>query len=40
MPLTTIPGAAVLYCVPPRVVLAWPEKDFPNNATRWEFSPL
>jgi len=27
----------VLYSVRPRVVLAWTEKDFPNNATRWEF---
>jgi hypothetical protein len=40
MPLTTIPGETVLYCVRPRVVLAWTEKDFPNNATRWAFSPL
>jgi nitroimidazol reductase NimA-like FMN-containing flavoprotein (pyridoxamine 5'-phosphate oxidase superfamily) len=40
MPLTTIPGETVFYCVRPRVVLAWTEKDFPNNATRWEFSPL
>lgn len=39
MPLTTIPGETVLYCVRPCVVLAWTEKDFPNNATRWEFSP-
>jgi len=28
----------VLYSVRPRVVLAWTEKDFPNNATRWEFN--
>ena len=27
----------VLYSVRPRVVLAWTEKDFPNNATRWQF---
>jgi hypothetical protein len=39
MPLTTIPGETVLYGVCPRVVLAWTEKDFPNNATRWEFAP-
>lgn len=29
----------VLYSVRPRVVLAWTEKDFPNNATRWQFDP-
>jgi hypothetical protein len=27
----------VLYSVYPRVVLAWTEKYFPNNATRWQF---
>jgi len=27
----------VIYSVRPRVVLAWTEKDFPNNATRWQF---
>jgi hypothetical protein len=27
----------VLYSIRPRVVLAWTEKDFPNNATRWQF---
>jgi hypothetical protein len=27
----------VVYSVRPRVVLAWTEKDFPNNATRWKF---
>ena len=36
MPLMTAPEV-VLYSVRPRVVLAWTEKDFPNNATRWEF---
>jgi general stress protein 26 len=36
MPMTVMPEA-VLYSVRPRVVLAWTEKDFPNNATRWEF---
>jgi len=36
MPLVVEPGA-VLYGVRPRVVLSWTEKDFPNNATRWEF---
>jgi hypothetical protein len=25
-----------VYRVRPRVVLAWTEKDFPNNATRWQ----
>jgi hypothetical protein len=29
-----------LYSVRPRVVLAWTEKDFPNNATRWEFDTV
>lgn len=36
MPLMVMPEA-VLYSVRPRVVLAWTEKDFPNNGTRWEF---
>lgn len=34
MPLMVMPGS-VIYSVRPRVVLAWTEKDFPNNATRW-----
>ena len=37
MPLTMLPGESVVYRVRPRVVLAWTEKDFPNNATRWQF---
>lgn len=37
MPLMVTPEV-VLYSVRPRVLLAWTEKDFPNNATRWEFS--
>jgi nitroimidazol reductase NimA-like FMN-containing flavoprotein (pyridoxamine 5'-phosphate oxidase superfamily) len=36
MPLVIEPGS-VLYAVRPRVVLSWTERDFPNNATRWEF---
>jgi nitroimidazol reductase NimA-like FMN-containing flavoprotein (pyridoxamine 5'-phosphate oxidase superfamily) len=36
MPMLVMPGAMV-YFVRPRVVLAWTEKDFPNNATRWRF---
>jgi hypothetical protein len=36
MPLMVIPEN-VVYCVRPRVVLAWTESDFPNNATRWQF---
>jgi pyridoxine/pyridoxamine 5'-phosphate oxidase len=36
MPLMVIPES-VFYCVRPRVVLAWTESDFPNNATRWQF---
>jgi nitroimidazol reductase NimA-like FMN-containing flavoprotein (pyridoxamine 5'-phosphate oxidase superfamily) len=38
MPVTTIPGETVLYCVRPRVVLAWTEKGFPKDATRWELA--
>lgn len=37
MPLMVIPES-VLYCIRPRVVLAWTESDFPNNATRWQFT--
>jgi PPOX class probable F420-dependent enzyme len=29
----------VMYRVRPRVVLAWTEKEFPKNSTRWEFKP-
>jgi general stress protein 26 len=36
MPLRGTPET-VLYSVRPRVVLAWTEKDFPHNATRWQF---
>jgi len=36
MPLMVMPES-VFYAVRPRVVLAWTEKDFPHNATRWEF---
>jgi hypothetical protein len=36
MPMPIAPEN-VLYSVRPRVVLAWTEKDFPNNATRWQF---
>ncbi len=36
MPLLVVPESMV-FRVRPRVVLAWTEKDFPNNATRWEF---
>jgi hypothetical protein len=36
MPLMVMPES-VVYSVRPRVVLAWTEKDFPKNATRWEF---
>ena len=36
MPLMVVPES-VFYSIRPRVVLAWTEKDFPNNATRWEF---
>ena len=36
MPLMATPEV-VLYSVRPRVVLAWTENNFPNNATRWQF---
>jgi general stress protein 26 len=36
MPLMVMPES-VVYRVQPRVVLAWTESDFPNNATRWQF---
>jgi hypothetical protein len=39
MPVVLGPENA-LYSVRPRVVLAWTEKDFPNNATRWEFKAV
>lgn len=37
MPIMVMPES-VFYSVRPRVVLAWTERDFPNNATRWEFA--
>ena len=37
MPLMVMPES-VVYCVRPRFVLAWTENDFPNNATRWQFT--
>jgi len=36
MPMTVFPES-IAFRVRPRVVLAWTEKDFPNNSTRWEF---
>jgi hypothetical protein len=39
MPLMVMPES-VLYAVRPRVVLAWTEKNFPNNATRWGFDTI
>ncbi|HTW57878.1 MAG TPA: pyridoxamine 5'-phosphate oxidase family protein [Terriglobales bacterium] len=36
MPLMVTPEI-VMYSIRPRTVLAWTEKDFPNNATRWKF---
>ena len=36
MPLMLVPES-IFYSVRPRVVLAWTENDFPNNATRWQF---
>ena len=37
MPMMVMPES-VLYRVRPRTVLAWTEKEFPNNSTRWEFN--
>ena len=34
---TPLHPEAVLYCVRPRVALAWTEKGFITDATRWEF---
>ncbi len=36
MPMLGMPGS-VIYRVRPRIVLAWQEKTFPYNSTRWEF---
>ena len=36
MPMTVMPDS-MAFRVRPRIVLAWTEKDFPNNATRWQF---
>jgi Pyridoxamine 5'-phosphate oxidase len=36
MAMTVFPES-IAFRVRPRVVLAWTEKDFPNNSTRWEF---
>lgn len=38
MPLWQIPEN-VIFGVRPRVVLSWTEKNFPKDATRWEFKP-
>jgi len=37
MPLMVVPQS-VLYSLRPRVILAWTEKNFPTNATRWQFT--
>lgn len=37
MPLNTDPDT-VVYAVRPQVVVAWTEKNFANDATRWELS--
>jgi pyridoxine/pyridoxamine 5'-phosphate oxidase len=37
MPLM-VSNESRLYRVVPRVAFAWTEKDFPKNATRWEFA--
>jgi len=38
MPLLVGPEN-VIDSVRPRIALAWTEKNFPSDATRWEFSP-
>jgi len=38
MPLLVIPGETVVYGLRPRVVLAWSEKEYLQDATRWEFT--
>lgn len=37
MRLSDFPGGATIYGVKPKVVLAWTEKEFVTNGTRWEF---
>jgi hypothetical protein len=37
MPIMIVPES-ILYSVRPGMVLAWTEKDFPSNATRWSFN--
>jgi hypothetical protein len=37
MKLSEIPDDSVFLAVEPKVVFAWTEKSFPNNATRWRF---
>jgi len=37
MPMTVMPGSES-FRDRPRIVLAWTEKDFPYNSTRWEFA--
>lgn len=36
MPMLMMPET-MLYSIRPRLVLAWTEKRYPNNATRWRF---
>ena len=37
MPLMITPDG-VIYCVRPKIALSWTEKNFPSDATRWEFT--
>ena len=37
MPMMVMPEN-MAFRVRPRIVLAWTEKDFPKNSTRWEFT--
>jgi pyridoxine/pyridoxamine 5'-phosphate oxidase len=37
MRLSEFPGPSSIYAVKPKVVLAWTEKEFVTNGTRWEF---
>ena len=37
MPMMVMPEN-MAFRVRPRIVLAWTEKEFPKNSTRWEFT--
>jgi general stress protein 26 len=37
MRLSTFSGPTTIYSLKPKIVLAWTEKEFATNSTRWEF---